>query len=143
MHLFWFCKFQYVFYSGSNEFFHFMFLLYRKPSARILPKERNGILILCLWVAIILIPCGVECSSLCGFQEITKVKNSGSMLRKRIFQESCEINFHSILCRIESQNFVFECLSEFDSCSVPFVGISQRERKSVSKPCAKESCEQQ
>ena len=139
MDLFWFSKLQDFFYTGLNKLLLFMFLVYRKPSARILPKERNGIFILCLWVAIILAPCSVECSSLRGFQEVSKIKNSSPMLRKCILQKSCEVDFHGILGGVKCQEFVFEGFPKFHGSPASLSNIGQREGKPVSEPCAKES----
>ena len=139
MYLFWFSKLQYFFYAGLSMFFHLVFLLYRKTSTRILIQKGNGILIACIWMATIFIPSIVECSSLFGFQEIRKIKDSGPMFGKSTFQKSGEVYFHRIQGWIKGQNFIFECLYEpcgrFASCS----DIGQRERKPISKPRTKES----
>lgn len=103
-----FTKFQYCFYTGLSKFFSFMFLFYRKASARILLKKRNGFIISGIWMTMIFVPCGIKCLSLPRLQEVSKIQNSSPMFRERIFQKSCKINLHRMFSRIQGQKLVFE-----------------------------------
>ena len=58
-----------------------MFLVYRKASAGILAKKRNGCVIAGIWVTMILVPCLIECLPLLGLQEVSKIQNGSPVLK--------------------------------------------------------------
>ena len=115
----------------------------RMTATGILLKKRNGVFILGIFMAIIFLPCFIESGFALSLQKEGEVIDCGFMFVESFFQESGEIFVDSMMGGIESEDFGFKSISQFEPSPVLLGSLGEGKGKSVSYPSSEKHTDNQ